>query len=200
MEHQATEIEHWDSWNLAYRQPGIVSVDRATNRRMEEVLASLSRLRIPGARILEVGCGTGWLSQRLADFGSVTAVDLGAEIIRKAQASMPHIDFRSGDVLDLELPVNGFDVAVTVETLAHVADQVKFVHRIAQLLKPGGHLVLTTQNKFVFDRCLSPKPAQGSCGPRTNIICGGGKAIAEDLQRRASRPACRPEERRDRRT
>lgn len=150
MEPSIAEVQHWERWNSKYRQPE--TLDEPSKRRMHEVLASLAQLNVRGARILEIGCGTGWLSSKLTEFGAVTAVDLAEEVLRTAKAQMPEIDFRSGDVLKLELPMHSFDVVVTLETLSHVRDQEKFIHRIAQLLKPGGHVVLTTQNKFVFDR------------------------------------------------
>ena len=148
----ASEISHWDSWNSKYRQWDALD-DEPSKRRMREVLASLSALQIGEARILEVGCGTGWLSAKLASYGTVTAVDLGVEIIQNAAKKMPEIDFRSGDICELDLPANHFDVVVVVETLSHVANQDQFIERIANLLKLGGALILTTQNKFVFDRC-----------------------------------------------
>ena len=45
--------------------------------------------------------------------------------------------------------------------LAHVPDQAAFVHRLADLLKPGGILILTTQNKYVFERIENIPPPEG---------------------------------------
>ena len=150
METPIAEIQHWDTWNSKYRQPE--TLDEPSKRRMDEILASLRNLKVQGAEILEVGCGTGWLSLKLGEFGEVTAVDLGVEIIETAKAHHPEIDFRSGDIHTLDLPVNFFDAIVTLETFSHVPDQAAFVRRLSQLLKPRGLLLLTTQNKFVFDR------------------------------------------------
>jgi 2-polyprenyl-3-methyl-5-hydroxy-6-metoxy-1,4-benzoquinol methylase len=149
---KASEILHWDEWNSKYRQWDALD-DEPSKRRMREVLASLGALQIGDAKILEVGCGTGWLSAKLAKYGTVTAVDLGVEIIQNAAKKMPEIDFRSGDICELDLPANHFDVVVVVETLSHVVNQEQFIERIAHLLKQGGALILTTQNKFIFDRC-----------------------------------------------
>jgi 2-polyprenyl-3-methyl-5-hydroxy-6-metoxy-1,4-benzoquinol methylase len=144
------QLKHWDDWNSKYRQPE--TIDAPSKRRMSEVLAALSQLQIRNAKILEIGCSTGWLSSKLTEFGAVTAVDLAVEVIQTAKAQMPHIDFRSGDVMELDLPTNYFDVIVTLETFSHVSSQEKFVARMAELLKADGRLVLTTQNKFVFER------------------------------------------------
>jgi len=45
-----------------------------------------------------------------------------------------------------------FDIVVSLETLSHVADQPAFIKRIRDVLKPGGYLILTTQNRLVFER------------------------------------------------
>lgn len=136
-------------------------LDQAAQRRMRQILDSLAELRIHDARILEVGCGTGWLSGLLTRFGTVTAVDLGQEIIGVAKERYPGVDFRSGDIHKLELPTHYFDVVVTLETFSHVPDQALFVRRLAELLKPGGMLLLTTQNKYVFDRRAGIPPNVG---------------------------------------
>jgi 2-polyprenyl-3-methyl-5-hydroxy-6-metoxy-1,4-benzoquinol methylase len=159
MESQIAEVQHWDTWNSKYRQRE--TLDEPSKRRMLEILASLKNLKIQDAKILEVGCGTGWLSSQLREFGKISAVDLGAEIIETAKAQCPEIDFRSGDIHTLDLPVNSFDVIVTLETFSHVPDQAAFVRRLSQLLKPGGVLLLTTQNKFVFDRRAGVRPNVG---------------------------------------
>jgi ubiquinone/menaquinone biosynthesis C-methylase UbiE len=121
----------------------------------------LADLKMRGAKILEVGCGTGWLSNGLSEFGKVTACDIGSKIIDIAQEKYPQVDFLSGDVHDLDLPVNFFDVVVTSQVLAHVADQPAFVRRLAQLLKRGGLLLLDAQNRFVFERTAGIDPPEG---------------------------------------
>jgi 2-polyprenyl-3-methyl-5-hydroxy-6-metoxy-1,4-benzoquinol methylase len=45
-----------------------------------------------------------------------------------------------------------FDVVVSLEVIAHVEDQGRYLERAAQALKPQGYLVITTVNKFVHDR------------------------------------------------
>jgi ubiquinone/menaquinone biosynthesis C-methylase UbiE len=149
MERPANDVQIWDTWNMRHR---LGTLDEPSLCRMREIGAALADLKIRDAKILEAGCGTGWLSAKLSEYGKVTAIDIGEKIIEIAQEKYPHIDFRSGDVETLDLPVNYFDVVVSSQVLAHVADQPRFVHRLAQLLKPGGFLLIDVQNKYVFDR------------------------------------------------
>src|ERR1700744_395820 len=159
MQTPIAQVQHWDTWNSKYRQPE--TLDSPSKRRAHEILSALKQFDVRGAKILEVGCGTGWLSTSLVNFGDVTAVDLGKEIIDTAKARNPQIDFRSGDIHTMDLPEGTFEVVVTLETFSHVPDQPAFVARLARLLKPGGLLLLTTQNKWVFERCADIKPAVG---------------------------------------
>lgn len=158
MERPVNDVEIWDDWNLKYR---LGYLDEPSKRRMLEIAMAMADLKIHDAKILEAGCGTGWLSAKLSEFGKVTAVDIGKKIIEIAQVNYPHIDFLSGDVETLDLPVNYFDVVVSSQVLSHVADQPRFVHRLAQLLKPGGFLLIDTQNKYVFERTANIPPPRG---------------------------------------
>ena len=159
MEIPTAQVEHWDTWNSKYRRPE--TIDEPSKRRMDEVLAALRRLKIENGKLLEVGCGTGWLSSKLTEFGKVTAVDLGKDIIEAAKEHCPEIDFRSGDIHTIAIPAHSFDVIVTLETFSHVPDQGAFVRRLSEMLRAGGVLVMTTQNKYVFERRAGIGPAVG---------------------------------------
>jgi 2-polyprenyl-3-methyl-5-hydroxy-6-metoxy-1,4-benzoquinol methylase len=158
MERPAGDVQIWDKWNSTYR---LGTLDPASQARMRKIAAVMADLKVRDAKILEVGCGTGWLSNKLSEFGKVTACDLGSKIIEIAQEKYPQVDFRSGDIQTLDLPLNAFDVIVTSEVFSHVPDQPAFLHRLALLLKPGGFLLLTSQNKFVFDRTAGIDPPDG---------------------------------------
>jgi 2-polyprenyl-3-methyl-5-hydroxy-6-metoxy-1,4-benzoquinol methylase len=152
------DVEIWDKWNSTYRQ---AEIDHPSKVRIRAVDALLTRLGIHGATILEAGCGTGWLSNKLSEFGQVTACDLGSKILEVAQKTFPQVHFISGDVQAIDLPLSHFDLVVSSEVLAHVPDQPAFIHRLADLLKPGGLVLITTQNKYVFDRIANIPPPEG---------------------------------------
>ena len=72
-------------------------------------------------------------------------------------------EFVTEDFYHSTLPTQHYDVAICAETIGNVPDQPLFMEKIASLLKPGGYLVITAQNKFVFDRrsdLETPKPGQ----------------------------------------
>lgn len=152
------DVQIWDKWNSTYRQGRL---DQPSKVRLKAIGDAMVKLGIKDAAIFEAGCGTGWLSNRLSEFGSVSACDIGSQILVVAQQTYPHIRFISGDVQAIDLPLNHFDVVVSSEVLSHVPDQHAFLHRLADLLKPGGYLLLTTQNKVVFERTANVAPPDG---------------------------------------
>ena len=92
------------------------------------------------------------MCQKLLPFGSVTGIDLSHEVLADAQNRIPDVRFVAGDFMQMDLTAISADVVVTLEVLAHVADQRAFLQRIRQILKPRGYLMLATQNRFVLER------------------------------------------------
>ena len=111
------------------------------------------RVDLAGAKVLDVGCGGGLLSEALAVAGArVTAIDLAPELIEVAKLHQLEagldIDYRLQPVETLaeELPA-AFDAITCMEMLEHVPDPGSIVKACARLLKPGGRLFLSTLNR-----------------------------------------------------
>jgi 2-polyprenyl-3-methyl-5-hydroxy-6-metoxy-1,4-benzoquinol methylase len=149
----------WNAWNATHRSDAaLLDLDPATLRRRDTVIGWLGSLGLRSPRILDVGCATGWLTVQLAQFGAATGTDIADDSIRVAESKGSGITFIAGDFLQLEFAADSFDVVVCVETLSHVPDQREFMERIAMILRPGGYLILTTQNRFVFERRTDVAP------------------------------------------
>jgi 2-polyprenyl-3-methyl-5-hydroxy-6-metoxy-1,4-benzoquinol methylase len=107
--------------------------------------ALLGHLPARCGRVLEVGCGHGALTRRVAACaGSVLALDLSPEMIRVARArsaAWPNVEYRVADVSDAELPAAGFDVVLSAATLHHLP-LAPTVRRLARAVRPGGRLVI----------------------------------------------------------
>src|SRR5439155_22565200 len=134
---------HWQHWQDRK------TVNEWKQTRHERVLAFLASLSLHQPAILDVGCGPGWYTDTLRRFGPVTGIDLSEEAITIAKSRFPEIHFIAGNFYELALQ-NQFDLVVSQEVIDHVEDQPKFVQRAAQVLKPGGHLILSATNKFVM--------------------------------------------------
>ena len=111
------------------------------------------RVPLRGARMLDVGCGGGLLSEALAGEGAdVTAIDLAPDLLKIARLhgleSGATVDYRltAVEALAAELPAQ-FDAITCMEMLEHVPDPASVVAACATLLKPGGRLFVSTLNR-----------------------------------------------------
>lgn len=95
----------------------------------------------PGELILDLGCGSGELTQQLADSGAkVIGLDASADMIAKAHEQFPALDFRVGDGATFELPER-FDAVFSNAALHWMPAAAAVVQQIHRPLKPGGRLV-----------------------------------------------------------
>lgn len=111
-------------------------------QRMRE--AFLTDVDLPaGARVLDVGCGTGVLTRRLAVWPgveSVVGVDVAPVLLDRARAlcDAPNVEFREGDATALPFGDDEFDAVVLDSTLSHVSETESAVANAARVLRPGG--------------------------------------------------------------
>ena len=111
------------------------------------------RVALTGARVLDVGCGGGLLSEALAGEGArVTAIDLAPELVKVARLhgleSGAEVEYRVQPVEALAAEQAGaYDAVTCMEMLEHVPDPGAIIDACASLLKPGGRLFLSTLNR-----------------------------------------------------
>ena len=111
------------------------------------------RVALKDARVLDVGCGGGILSEALAAAGAdVVGIDLAPRVLDVARLhlheSRQQVDYREISVEALAQASSGsFDAIACMELLEHVPDPGSVVAACAALLKPGGRLFLSTLNR-----------------------------------------------------
>ena len=115
-----------------------------------------ARTPLEGKSALDVGCGAGLLAEPLARLGAeVTGLDAAPELIAVARdhaaAQGLEIDYRAGELEELQ---GQFDIITCMEVIAHVADPAAFVKSLAQRLKPGALLVMSTPNATGWSKLL----------------------------------------------
>ncbi len=122
----------------------------ARRRILSEVIRRVIRPR-KGARVLEVGCGTGHNLTMLGQFGALDACELDA--VARGMAS----DRLGRPVLEARLPdlsmfrAGSYDLVALLDVLEHVPDDLGSLKAIRKLLKPGGALLLTVPaNKWMW--------------------------------------------------
>lgn len=111
-------------------------------------LATLARVR-PGHRVLDVGCGTGYLTRVISPVvgpeGRVTGVDPSEPMLRYARRRSPgNCTYVQGVGQALPFPDAAFDVVVSSLALHHVSAEERgtAVAEMFRVLRPGGRLVL----------------------------------------------------------
>ncbi|MGC1405811.1 MAG: class I SAM-dependent methyltransferase [Candidatus Dormiibacterota bacterium] len=101
-------------------------------------------------RILDVGCGTGYLLRRLGDqypnAFQLVGIDPAPRMIveaRTAAAGLPRLTFMTGFAEDLPFADGTFDLTVSSTSFDHWADQRAGIAELTRVMTPGGHIVLT---------------------------------------------------------
>lgn len=139
-------------YNNPWRRPAYVQLDFGEQF---EIISEVIRSHAPSgsrSRILEVGCGPGYMSLELARAGfTVTGLDLSEkciEISRRFAASDPFLkdrgplSFIAGDFFSNEqLQPNSFDAVLFLGALHHFPEQQQVLTRARDLLRPGGLLI-----------------------------------------------------------
>jgi SAM-dependent methyltransferase len=106
------------------------------------VLGLVGDLR--GARVLDVGCGTGHVAQPLAAANFVAGIDLSTGMLRFAAAK--GIAPVRGSGLDLPFRDGLFDLVLATSLIQLLPDGKAFVRELVRVARPGGRILVTTIN------------------------------------------------------
>ncbi|HEU4390407.1 MAG TPA: methyltransferase domain-containing protein [Blastocatellia bacterium] len=113
-----------------------------------------------GERVLDMCCGSGASAIPAAEIvgpeGFVLGIDLAENLLALARAKastrgLRNVEFRSGDLLNLDFPDSEFDVVVCVFGIFFVPDMPVAVRELWRLVRPGGKLAITTWGPRFFE-------------------------------------------------
>jgi ubiquinone/menaquinone biosynthesis C-methylase UbiE len=122
----------------------------------------------PGARVLEVGCGTGAVTRELAGWPGVAEVvglDPSPTFLASARRHHPptNVEFLEGDARALQFPDRSFDVVVFHTTLCHVPEPERALGQAARVLRPGGWLAVFDGDYATTSVAISPADPLQAC-------------------------------------
>src|SRR5215210_2450038 len=134
-----------------------------------------------GARILEVGCGPGHLSIRMArQHGlDVTGLDLDPAMIERARANADRAgdsderrpSFLVGDVASMPFPEGSFDLVVSTLSMHHWANPTAGLAEIDRVLRPGARaLVWDFRRGFLPFHARLPDPVEHTHGAPLRVV------------------------------
>ena len=185
----AGESEYWDTfvtqWLLQRNMPGSIDFRIACtqnrynhdwrpfclgipgiNFRMKEIRYILdTAITRPGARILDLGCGAGWLSLAARLGAHVTGIDIsptnlaiGRDMAETNSRNFPFlyqrfaglpckledfggVEYVYGDLNSADLPAHEYDAVVVADSLHHITNIERLVEQVRHTLKPGGRFI-----------------------------------------------------------
>ncbi len=139
-----------ERWYTAQDDP--VGLLRAENRALHPWIVAEIRRVHPGKaiRVLDVGCGAGFLANELAQNGfkviGIDASERSLEVARRHDRT-GSVEYRSGDALGLLFPDKSFEVVCAMDFLEHIEQPAQVVSEAARVLAPGGLFFFHTFNR-----------------------------------------------------
>lgn len=122
-------------------------------------LSELARGRPEGLRILDVGCGRGWLTNLADAYGECVGVEPVAGVVEFARGQFPALRFEVGTTADLVAAgeAGSYDAVIASEVIEHVDEtqRDRFVADLGALLAPDGAVIVTTDRGELYQRWRS---------------------------------------------
>jgi ubiquinone/menaquinone biosynthesis C-methylase UbiE len=138
--------------------------DPRQHRLWRDVLARVPA--VDGARVLEVGCGTGIIAEKLAELpgvAEVTGVDPSPYFVERARRRAPALQFDVADGRALPFDGGTFDGVVFATTLCHVPGAAQALAEAHRVLRPGGFLLVYDGDYATATVALGPHDPLQAC-------------------------------------
>lgn len=132
----------FNDWARAGRGPSMERGHRPVGEQAIELMGIQ-----PDARVIDVGCGSGWATRLMAQKareGRAVGIDVSDEMIevaRESSATVLNVEFRVATAEKLPFEAGEFTDAFSMESLYYYADMAGALKEIKRVLKPGGQFV-----------------------------------------------------------
>jgi ubiquinone/menaquinone biosynthesis C-methylase UbiE len=153
----------------------------------QRLAAEIAAQLAPGAEVLEVAPGPGFLAIELARAGlAVTGLDISRSFVRIATASAARAGvaakFEQGDAAQMPFEAQRFDFIACRAAFKNFADPVGALREMRRVLKPGGRARLMDMRRDASDEAIASEVAQMGLKPLDALVTRG---VLRSLRRRA---------------
>lgn len=100
--------------------------------------------------ILDVGCGRGWMTALLSNYGKVMGIEPVVPVVEHAKKLFPTLTFKPLKPSGMP-PGVAYDLVASSEVIEHVQDKRSFLAELFRLVKPGGMLIITTPRGELYE-------------------------------------------------
>ena len=136
------------------------------------IAADVAATASPGASVLDVGCGPGHLTRRLAALGfDVTGIDLDPAMIERAAARGAGAGrYLAADVAALPFEDDAFDLAVSTLSMHHWADAHAGIAEVGRVVRPGGRVLVWDLRRGAPLHAHAPDPSEAMHGAPLDVV------------------------------
>jgi ubiquinone/menaquinone biosynthesis C-methylase UbiE len=114
---------------------------------------------IKDKKVLDIGCWTGQFEKVASKYTKeIWGIDPGIEAIKIAKGLVPDAEFKVGNALHLKFKNNSFETVTILDVIEHIPKNTeeKCLKEIKRVLKPNGHLIISTPNAHLLSILLDP--------------------------------------------
>lgn len=164
-----------DDWTGERWVPGVWGAIAVEHLHRYSLAASLTA----GAEVLDLACGEGYGSAWLSHAASaVVGVDIDADVVRRARSRYGNLNlqFVCAHASALPFPDASFDWVTCFETIEHLTDQARLVAEIRRVLRPNGHLLLSSPDRHAYaamSEQINPFHVHELSAPELRELLGG---------------------------
>jgi SAM-dependent methyltransferase len=116
--------------------------------RIIDRFVALTRLQ-RGARVIDLGCGSGAFTALLRARGyDVVGLDIAEELVEVGRSRFPNIEFVQGDIEDIPFPEGAFDGILLSGVLHHFDSLSRCIEEVRRVLRPGGRFMAFDPNRL----------------------------------------------------
>ena len=155
---------YYDTFSETYDAPR----DHGYHRYLDEAEVAVAQPWVTGKEVLEVGCGTGLILERLSRVAErAVGVDLSPGMLEHARAR--GLDVHEGSATALPFEDECFDAAVSFKVLAHVEEISVAMGEMGRVVRPGGRVIAEFYNRTSVRALVKSIVRPGSIGKDGSI-------------------------------